>query len=73
MMRQDVKTVSSEDDGRGVPGGVSAGLDGQVVAVDTKGRYAGLVMVAEAHAAELTRAPSFLKSYVMRMICCCRA
>jgi CIC family chloride channel protein len=54
MMRQDVKTVSSEMTLAAFREAFPPGSTGQVVAVDAKGRYAGLVMVAEAHAAELT-------------------
>ncbi len=53
MMRQDVKTVSSEMTAAAFRQAFPPGSTGQVVAVDTNGRYAGLVMVAEAHAAEL--------------------
>jgi CIC family chloride channel protein len=53
MMRQDVKTVSSEMTAAAFRQAFPPGSTGQVVAVDTNGRYAGLVIVAEAHAAEL--------------------
>jgi CIC family chloride channel protein len=53
MMRQDVKTVSSEMTAAAFREAFPPGSTGQVVAVDTHGRYAGMVMVAEAHAAEL--------------------
>ena len=53
MMRRDVKTVSSEMTVPAFREAFPPGSTGQVVAVDNKGRYAGLVMVAEAHAAEL--------------------
>jgi CIC family chloride channel protein len=53
MMRQDVKTVSSEMTVAAFQEAFPPGSTGQVVAVDNNGRYAGLVMVAEAHAAEL--------------------
>jgi CIC family chloride channel protein len=53
MMRRDVKTISSEMTVPAFREAFPPGSTGQVVAVDTKGRYAGLVMVAEAHAAEL--------------------
>ena len=52
MMRSDVKTVSSEMTVPAFREEFPPGSTGQVVAVDGKGRYAGLVMVAEAHAAE---------------------
>jgi chloride channel protein, CIC family len=53
MMRQDVKTVSSEMTVAAFREAFPPGSTGQVVAIDNNGRYAGLVMVAEAHAAEL--------------------
>jgi CIC family chloride channel protein len=53
MMRRDVKTISSEMTVPAFREAFPPGSTGQVVAVDNKGRYAGLVMVAEAHAAEL--------------------
>jgi chloride channel protein, CIC family len=53
MMRGDVKTISSEMTIPAFREAFPPGSTGQVVAVDNKGRYAGLVMVAEAHAAEL--------------------
>jgi CIC family chloride channel protein len=53
MMRHDVKTVSSEMTAAAFRQAFPPGSTGQVVAVDANGRYAGLVMVAEAHAAEL--------------------
>ncbi len=52
MMRSDVRTVSSEMTVPAFRAEFPPGSTGQVVAVDTTGRYAGLVMVAEAHAAE---------------------
>jgi chloride channel protein, CIC family len=54
MMRQDVKTVSSEMTVAAFREAFPPGSTGQVVAVDNKGRYAGLAMVAEAHASELS-------------------
>jgi chloride channel protein, CIC family len=54
MMRQDVKTVSSEMTVAAFREAFPPGSTGQVVAVDNKGRYAGLAMVAEAHAPELS-------------------
>jgi chloride channel protein, CIC family len=54
MMRQDVKTVSSEMTAAAFREAFPPGSTGQVVAIDTHGRYAGMVMVAEAHAAELS-------------------
>jgi chloride channel protein, CIC family len=53
MMRRDVKTISSEMTVPAFREAFPPGSTGQVVAVDNNGRYAGLVMVAEAHAAEL--------------------
>jgi len=54
MMRQDVKTVSSEMTLAAFREAFPPGSTSQVVAVDSRGRYAGLVMVAEAHAVELS-------------------
>jgi CIC family chloride channel protein len=53
MMRVDVKTVLTEMTVAAFREAFPPGSTGQVVAVDGEGRYAGLVMVAEAHAAEL--------------------
>ena len=52
MMRSDVRTVSSETTVPAFREEFPPGSTGQVVAIDGNGRYAGLVMVAEAHAAE---------------------
>jgi CIC family chloride channel protein len=54
MMRQDVKTVSSEMTVAAFREAFPPGSTGQVVAVDNNGRYAGLAMVAEAHTPELS-------------------
>ncbi len=54
MMRYDVKTVSSETTVAAFRNAFPPGSTGQVVVVDGDGRYSGLVMVAEAHAAELS-------------------
>jgi CIC family chloride channel protein len=54
MMREDVKTVSSETTVAAFREAFPPGSTGQVVAVDPNGRYAGMVLVAEAHAAELS-------------------
>src|SRR5580698_2420509 len=53
MMREDVRTVLTEMTVAAFREAFPPGSTGQVVAVDGEGRYAGLVMVAEAHAAEL--------------------
>jgi chloride channel protein, CIC family len=53
MMRVDVKTVLSEMTVGAFREAFPPGSTGQVVVVDGEGRYVGLVMVAEAHAAEL--------------------
>jgi chloride channel protein, CIC family len=52
MMRRDVPTVSAEATVAAFRKLFPPGSTGQVVAVDAEGRYAGLVMVAEAHAVE---------------------
>ena len=54
MMREDVRTVLTEMTVAAFREAFPPGSTGQVVAVDGEGRYAGLVMVAEAHAAELS-------------------
>jgi CIC family chloride channel protein len=53
MMREDVRTVLTEMTVAAFREAFPPGSTGQVVAVDGEARYAGLVMVAEAHAAEL--------------------
>ena len=53
MMREDVRTVLTEMTVAAFREAFPPGSTAQVVAVDGEGRYAGLVMVAEAHAAEL--------------------
>jgi len=53
MMRYDVQTASSEMTVAAFRNAFPPGSTGQVVVVDGQGRYAGLVMVAEAHATEL--------------------
>jgi chloride channel protein, CIC family len=53
MMRADVKTVLTEMTVAAFREAFPPGSTGQVVVVDGEGHYAGLVMVAEAHAAEL--------------------
>jgi chloride channel protein, CIC family len=53
MMREDVRTVSTETTVPAFREEFPPGSTGQVVAVDSEGRYAGMVMVAEAHASEL--------------------
>ena len=54
MMRVDVKTVLTEMTVAAFREAFPPGSTGQVVVVDGEGRYAGLVMVAEAHASELS-------------------
>jgi CIC family chloride channel protein len=54
MMRVDVKTVLTEMTVAAFRDAFPPGSTGQVVVVDGEGRYAGLVMVAEAHATELS-------------------
>lgn len=53
MMRRDVRTISTEATIAAFREAFPLGSTTQVVAVDERGRYAGLVMVAEAHAAEV--------------------
>jgi CIC family chloride channel protein len=54
MMRHDVQTMPADAAVSEFRHAYPPGSTGQVVAVDAEGRYAGLVMVAEAHAAELS-------------------
>jgi CIC family chloride channel protein len=53
MMRHDVRTVSAEATVAALRESFPLGSTSQAVAIDAQGRYAGLVMIAEAHAAEL--------------------
>jgi len=53
MMRRDVPTVSAEMTVAAFRHAYPPGSAGQVVATGVNGRYAGIVAVAEAHAAEL--------------------
>lgn len=53
MMRADVRKTSSEVDVAAFRQAFPLGSTNQVIAVDGEGRYAGMVLVAEAHAAEL--------------------
>jgi chloride channel protein, CIC family len=53
MMRRDVRTISVEATIAAFREEFPLGSTSQVVAVDPRGRYAGLVVVAEAHAAEV--------------------
>jgi chloride channel protein, CIC family len=53
MMRHDVRTIPAETSVAAFRKTFPPGSTGQVVATDPDGHYAGLVIVAEAHAAEL--------------------
>lgn len=53
MMRADVRTISVESTVADFREAFPLGSTNQVIAVDVEGAYAGMVMVAEAHAAEL--------------------
>ena len=53
MMRADVRTTSVEIDVAAFRQAFPIGSTNQVIAVDAEGRYAGMVLVAEAHATEL--------------------
>lgn len=53
MMRADVRTTPVEADVAAFRQAFPLGSTNQVIAVDEEGRYAGMVLVAEAHAAEL--------------------
>jgi CIC family chloride channel protein len=53
MMRSDVRTTPVESPVAAFREAFPLGSTSQVVAVDEDGRYAGIVLVAEAHAAEL--------------------
>ncbi len=53
MMRADVRTTPVEADVAAFRQAFPLGSTNQVIAVDEDGRYAGMVLVAEAHAAEL--------------------
>lgn len=54
MMRADVRTTPVEIPVSAFRQAFPLGSTNQVIAVDEEGRYAGMVMVAEAHAAELS-------------------
>jgi CIC family chloride channel protein len=58
MMRSDVRTMPAEAPLSAFREAFPLGSTSQVVAVDEDGRYAGIVVVAEAHAAELGGADS---------------
>jgi CIC family chloride channel protein len=58
MMRRDVQTVPADFSLSKFREAFPLGSVSQVVAVDEKGRYAGLVVVAEAHASELSEPAS---------------
>ena len=58
MMRADVRTTPVEAPLAAFREAFPLGSTNQVVAVDEDGRYAGVVLVAEAHAAELGGADS---------------
>lgn len=53
MMRADVRTTSVEIDVAAFRQAFPIGSTNQVIAVDAEGSYAGMVLVAEAHATEL--------------------
>jgi CIC family chloride channel protein len=53
MMRADVRTTSIEIDVAAFRLAFPIGSTNQAIAIDAEGRYAGMVLVAEAHAAEL--------------------
>ncbi len=53
MMRADVRTTPVETPVSAFREAFPLGSTNQVIAVDEEGRYAGMVLVAEAHAAEL--------------------
>ena len=53
MMRADVRTTPVEADVSAFRQAFPIGSTNQVIAVDEEGRYAGMVLVAEAHATEL--------------------
>jgi CIC family chloride channel protein len=53
MMRSDVRTTPVESSVAAFRDAFPLGSTSQVIAVDEDGRYAGMVLVAEAHAAEL--------------------
>jgi CIC family chloride channel protein len=53
MMRSDVRTTPVETPISAFRESFPLGSTNQVIAIDDDGRYAGMVLVAEAHAAEL--------------------
>jgi CIC family chloride channel protein len=53
MMRSDVRTTPAETSLAAFREAFPLGSTNQVIAIDEDGRYAGMVLVAEAHAAEL--------------------
>jgi CIC family chloride channel protein len=58
MMRSDVRTTPVESSVAAFRDAFPLGSTSQVIAVDEDGRYAGMVLVAEAHAAELAATQS---------------
>jgi CIC family chloride channel protein len=58
MMRADVRTTPAETPIAAFREAFPLGSTSQVVAVDEDGRYAGMVLVAEAHSSELGAVPS---------------
>jgi CIC family chloride channel protein len=58
MMRPDVRTTPSEGTISDFREAFPLGSTNQVIAVDEDGRYAGIVLVAEAHAADVAAADS---------------
>ncbi len=53
MMRRDPPTIAAETTIAALRQAFPVGSTGQVLAVDAQGRYAGLIVVAEAHAADI--------------------
>jgi len=54
MMRADVRTTPAEGTISDFRAAFPLGSTSQAIAVDEDGRYAGMVLVAEAHAADIT-------------------
>ena len=72
MMRADVRTVPAETPISAFREAFPLGSTNQVIAVDEDGRYAGMVLVPEAHAADLPPPPRCATSCTMPTTCCCR-
>jgi CIC family chloride channel protein len=72
MMRADVCTTPTESPVSVFREAFPLGSTTQVIAIDQDGRYAGMVIVAEAHAAE-TPATALLRDMLHHVdLCCCR-